>query len=86
MIKPDLTIYVCESIAGNDACEQGKDYNESIGIDGMILTKSDVDDKGGTFISLVHETGKPIMYLGVGQNYEDLQQFHPQKFINSIIE
>ena len=52
----------------------------------MILTKSDVDDKGGTFISLVHETGKPIMYLGVGQNYEDLQQFHPQKFINSIIE
>ncbi|MBS3064472.1 MAG: signal recognition particle-docking protein FtsY [DPANN group archaeon] len=86
VVKPDLTIYVCESIAGNDACEQGKDYNESIGIDGMILTKSDVDDKGGTFISLVHETGKPIMYLGVGQNYEDLQQFHPQKFINSIIE
>ncbi|MBS3064085.1 MAG: signal recognition particle-docking protein FtsY [DPANN group archaeon] len=85
VVNPNLTIYVCESIAGNDAWEQGKNYNTSIGIDGMILTKSDVDDKGGTFISLVHETGKPIMYVGTGQEYEKLQQFQPQKFINNII-
>ena len=85
VVKPDITIYICESIAGNDAWEQGKAYNDSIGIDGMILTKSDVDEKGGTFISLVYETGRPIMYLGTGQEYEKLQQFSPQKFINNII-
>lgn len=81
---PDLKIFVAESIAGNDAIQQAKNFNETIGIDGSILTKTDVDEKGGTAISIGHITKKPILYLGVGQNYPDLELFDPQKFIKEL--
>jgi len=84
--KPDLKIFVAESIAGNDATEQAKKFNEAIGIDGSILTKADIDEKGGTIISVSHATKKPIFYLGTGQNYEDLELFNKQKFIENLLE
>jgi len=82
--KPDLKIFVAESIAGNDAIEQSKTFNETIGIDGSILTKADIDEKGGTIISISHATHKPIFYLGTGQNYEDLKLFNKKEFIESL--
>ncbi len=82
--KPDLKIFVAESIAGNDAVEQARTFKESIGIDGSILSKADIDDKGGTIISVSHATKKPIFYLGVGQNYEDLRLFNKQEFISNL--
>jgi len=82
--NPDLKIFVAESIAGNDAVEQARTFKESIGIDGSILSKADIDDKGGTIISVSHATKKPIFYLGVGQNYEDLRLFNKQEFIDSL--
>ncbi len=82
--QPDLKIFVAESIAGNDAIQQAKTFNETIGIDGSILTKTDVDEKGGTAISISYMTKKPILYIGTGQNYEDLELFNPKKFIKEI--
>lgn len=73
--NPNLKIFVGESITGNDATEQAKTFNDSIGIDGIILTKADVDEKAGTILSVSHVTGKPIYFLGVGQKYEDFKEF-----------
>jgi len=73
--KPNLKIFVGESITGNDAINQVKTFNDAIGIDGVILTKAEVDEKAGTIISISHVTGKPIYFLGTGQNYDDLEVF-----------
>jgi len=82
--NPDLKVFVAESIAGNDAIEQAKTFNQAIEIDGSILSKADVDEKGGTIISVSHATNKPIFYLGIGQGYEDLRLFNKQEFIESL--
>ncbi|MFH1182315.1 MAG: signal recognition particle-docking protein FtsY [Candidatus Woesearchaeota archaeon] len=78
--KPDLKIFVGESITGNDCVEQAKKFNEAIGIDGIILAKADLDDRGGAAISISYVTKKPILFLGMGQGYDDLKPFD-QKFI-----
>lgn len=82
--KPDLRIFVGESIVGNDAVEQAKAFNDAIGIDAIILTKADVDEKGGAAMSVSHVTGKPILYLGIGQHYGDLEKFNKHKIIGSL--
>jgi len=82
--NPDLKIFVAESIAGNDATEQAKTFHESIKINGSILSKADIDEKGGTIISISAITKKPIFYLGIGQNYEDLKLFNKEEFIKSL--
>jgi fused signal recognition particle receptor len=83
--KPDVIIYVGEAIAGSDLIEQAKAFNDKISVDGVILTKADVDDKGGAIISIVQAINKPILYLGIGQNYEDLEKFEPEKMISRIL-
>jgi fused signal recognition particle receptor len=82
--KPDLKIFVGESITGNDCVEQAKEFNESIDIDGIILAKADVDEKGGAAISVSFITKKPILYLGIGQEYKDLEKFDKEKIIKSL--
>ncbi|MBW2978321.1 signal recognition particle-docking protein FtsY [Candidatus Woesearchaeota archaeon] len=82
--KPDLKIFVGESITGNDCTEQAKKFNETIGIDGIVLSKADIDEKGGAAISVSHITGKPILYLGTGQTYEDLKEFDPEIILKSL--
>jgi fused signal recognition particle receptor len=82
--KPDLKIFVAESITGNDAIEQAKVFNESVNIDGIILTKADVDERGGTCISVSYITGKPILFIGVGQEYKDLEKFDKEKIIKNL--
>lgn len=82
--KPDKIIFVGESITGNDCVEQAKQFNEIVGIDGIILTKADVDEKGGAAISISYITNKPILYLGLGQNYDDLKLFKPQDILSQI--
>ena len=84
--KPDLTIFVDESLAGNDAVERARMFNEAIGIDGSILTKIDADPKGGCAISISYVTEKPILFVGTGQNYEDLVKFDPDWLIKRIFE
>lgn len=82
--KPDLRIFVGESITGNDCIEQAKAFNEAVGIDGIILAKADVDEKGGAAVSVSYVTKKPIMYLGVGQMYDDLREFEPRIVVEGL--
>jgi fused signal recognition particle receptor len=73
--KPNLKIFVGESITGNDATEQARMFNEAVTIDGTILTKADIDEKAGTILSVSYITNKPIYFLGTGQEYSDLTPF-----------
>lgn len=82
--NPDRTIFVGESITGNDSVDQVKAFHETIGIDGIILSKADIDEKGGTALSLGHTTKKPIIFLGMGQEYKDLEKFDKKKFIEKL--
>jgi len=82
--KPDLKLFVGESITGNDCIEQAKQFDSAVGIDGIILAKADVDEKGGAAISVSYVTQKPILFLGVGQEYDDLQAFDKERLLASI--
>ncbi|MBI2101900.1 signal recognition particle-docking protein FtsY [Candidatus Woesearchaeota archaeon] len=82
--KPDLKIFVGESITGNDCVEQAKTFNEAVGIDGIILAKADIDEKGGAAVSVSYVTKKPILYLGTGQEYGDLKQFEPEIIVKGL--
>jgi fused signal recognition particle receptor len=82
--KPDLKIFVGESITGNDCVEQAKSFNDAVGIDGLILSKADVDEKGGAAISISYVTKKPVMYLGTGQDYKDLKKFEPDIIVEGL--
>ncbi|UZE91741.1 MAG: signal recognition particle-docking protein FtsY [Methanosarcinales archaeon] len=84
--SPDLVIFVDEATAGNDAVERAKKFNDAVGIDGSILTKVDVDVKGGAAISIAHTTGKPILFLGTGQEYDDLVKFQPEWLVDKLLE
>ncbi|MHA1483674.1 MAG: signal recognition particle-docking protein FtsY, partial [Candidatus Heimdallarchaeaceae archaeon] len=83
--EPDLILFVGDSLAGNDALTQAKEFNKSVGIDANILTKFDADAKGGAALSISYETKKPILFVGVGQGYEDLEKFSSQIFISKIL-
>ena len=82
--KPDLKIFVGEAITGNDCIEQASIFNSAIGIDGIILTKQDIDEKGGASVSVSYITKKPIIYMGVGQDYKDLIKFDKEKIIKGL--
>lgn len=82
--KPDLKLFIGEAITGNDCVEQATVFNKLVGIDAMILSKADIDEKGGAAISVSFVTGKPILYFGVGQRYEDLIPFDKEKIIDSL--
>lgn len=83
--RPDLLIFVDEAIAGNDAVERARLFNESVPIGGSILTKTDADAKGGSAISISYITGKPVLFLGVGQTYPDLVKFDPQWLVDRLM-
>jgi len=82
--SPDLIIFVDEAVAGNDAVERAAQFNDAVPIDGSILTKIDADAKGGAAISIAYITGKPILFFGVGQGYEDLKKFEPEWFVDQL--
>lgn len=86
VIKPDMKIFVGDSLAGNDTVNQAREFFEYTKYDGSILTKSDADSKGGAAISIAYITRKPILYLGVGQGYGDLAEFDYNAFLDSIFK
>jgi fused signal recognition particle receptor len=83
--KPDVKIYIGESIGGNALLDQVRAFDEAIGMDGAILTKIDCDAKGGTALSLTKSTGIPVLYMGVGQAYADLVPFEPGRIAQEIM-
>ncbi|HDO19111.1 MAG TPA: signal recognition particle-docking protein FtsY [Thermoplasmatales archaeon] len=84
--KPDLVVFVGDALSGNDAVEQAKRFNDVVGIDGIILTKVDADAKGGSALSIAYTIGKPLLFIGVGQGYDDQIPFDPEWMINKIFE
>ena len=84
--KPDMIIFVGDALSGNDAVEQAKRFDETVGIDGIILTKVDADAKGGSALSIAYTIGKPLLFIGVGQGYEDQIPFDPDWMIKRIFE
>ena len=83
---PDLIIFVDEATAGNDAVERASQFNAAVPISGTILTKLDADAKGGAAISIASITNKPILFFGIGQEYDDLLKFDPEWFVQKIFE
>jgi len=86
VIKPDLSVLTVDSLTGNDAVMQAEEFHRSVGIDGTILTKVDADVKGGSALSVTFVTGKPILFIGVGQRYDDLEEFKPERFTDMILK
>ena len=82
--KPDLVIFVGDALTGNDATEQAKKFNEAIDIDDVILTKADADSKGGASLSIGYVIKKPIMFLGMGQGYDDIKEYDSEWMLNQL--
>ena len=86
VVDPDMTLFVDEAVAGQDAVERAKQFNDAAEIDGTVLTKADADSSGGAAVSIAHVTGKPILFLGVGQGYDDLDRFDPDEIVDRIVD
>jgi fused signal recognition particle receptor len=84
--KPDLKILVLDALAGNDIYDQCKLFNDAVGVDALIITKADVYEKGGATLSASFTIKKPILYIGVGQEYENLERFDPDKMVEKLLE
>jgi fused signal recognition particle receptor len=85
VVDPDVTLFVDEAVAGQDAVQRAKKFDEAAEIDGAVLTKADADSQGGAAISIAYVTGKPILFLGVGQGYDDLARFDPEELVASLL-
>lgn len=86
VMKPDLVVYVDEAVAGNDAVTRAFEFDKTVGADAVVLTKADMDSRGGAAISIAHTIGKPLMFLGVGQAYDDILPFEPAKVVEELLE
>ena len=85
VMQPDLVVYVDEAVAGNDAVVRAEEFERLVGTDAVILTKADMDMRGGAAISIAHTVGKPIMFLGTGQGYDDLMPFSPERVVDELL-
>jgi fused signal recognition particle receptor len=83
--SPDLKILVVDSLTGNDAVAQAKEFNSAVGVDGVVMSKTDVNEKGGSILSVSYTIKKPIVFLGTGQGYKDIESFKPEKFVETIL-
>jgi signal recognition particle subunit SRP54 len=84
-VTVDQTILVVDAMTGQDAVNVAGDFNDKVGIDGVILTKLDGDTRGGAALSIRAVTGKPILYIGMGEKLSDLEQFYPDRMASRIL-
>ncbi|MBI2579096.1 MAG: signal recognition particle-docking protein FtsY [Candidatus Aenigmarchaeota archaeon] len=84
--KPDLKVLILDSITGNDIYDQSVLFEKAAGVDAIILTKADVYEKGGAALSATHTLKKPVLFLGVGQEYGDLKEFEPEEIVRNLLE
>jgi len=82
---PDIKLFVGDALAGNDALSQAKEFHKAIEIDGAVLTKVDADPSGGAALSIAYVTGRPVVFVGVGQEYDDIEQFDPEWFAQRLV-
>ncbi|GAB6285341.1 MAG: hypothetical protein STSR0009_15420 [Methanoregula sp.] len=85
VMNPDLVVYVDEAVAGNDAVVRAAEFERTIGADAVVLTKADMDSRGGAAISIAHTIKKPLMFLGTGQSYDDIIPFSPQQVVEELL-
>ena len=85
VMKPDLIVYVDEAVAGNDAVVRAAEFDRTVGADAIVLTKADMDSRGGAAISIAHTIGKPLLFLGTGQAYEDIVPFEPGAVVEELL-
>ena len=85
VMKPDLVVYVDEAVAGNDAVTRAFEFDKTVGADAVILTKADMDSRGGAAISIAHTIGKPLMFIGTGQSYDDITPFEPALVVEELL-
>jgi fused signal recognition particle receptor len=85
VVEPDMTLFVDEAVAGQDAVERAREFDDAAAIDGAVLTKADADSSGGAAISVAYVTGKPVLFLGVGQGYDDIERFEPAALVDSLL-
>uniref|UniRef100_A0A7C2V8L0 Signal recognition particle receptor FtsY n=1 Tax=Ignisphaera aggregans TaxID=334771 RepID=A0A7C2V8L0_9CREN len=84
VVNPHMKVLVVDALTGNDAIEQAKFFDEAVGVDGVILTKVDADVKGGAALSVIVGIGKPIYYIGIGQEYDDLIEYEPDIILDRL--
>ena len=84
-INVDATVLVVDAMTGQDAVNVAKTFSEKVGIDGVILTKMDGDTRGGAALSIKAVTGKPLLYVGMGEKLSDLEQFYPERMASRIL-
>ena len=82
--EPHLVVFVGDALAGNDAVDQARTFQEAVGFDVAILCKIDADAKGGAALSIAHSVGKPILFVGTGQSYDDLMAFDPHWMVEKL--
>ncbi len=82
--KPDLVVFVGDALTGNDATQQASKFNDAIDVDGVILTKADADSKGGASLSIGYVIKKPILFLGMGQGYDDIKEYDADWMLNQL--
>jgi fused signal recognition particle receptor len=85
VINPDLIVYVDEAVAGNDAVIRAEEFAKSVGMDAIMLTKVDMDPKGGAAISVAYAVGKPLLFIGTGQGYDDVMAFDPRLVVAELL-
>lgn len=83
--QPDLKLYIGEAFTGQALLHQSQEYEKMVGIDAFVLTKIDCDAKGGTIISLLYKMKKPVLFVGTGQEYRDLERFKPEFVLRRVI-
>ena len=84
-IQVDATILIVDAMTGQDAVNVASTFADKVGIDGVILTKMDGDTRGGAALSIKAVTGKPILYVGMGEKLSDLEQFYPERMASRIL-
>jgi fused signal recognition particle receptor len=82
---PDLVLYIGDALAGNDAIEQAKQFHEAVGLDGIVLTKIDADAKGGAALSIAKTIGKPVVFVSIGQGYDDIKRFSVEWMVDRLL-
>ena len=86
VVDPDMTLFVDEAVAGQDAVNRAREFGEVSAADGAILTMAEADDSGGAAVSVSHAAGLPLLFLGTGQEYDDLEAFSPDEMVGRLLD
>ena len=86
VVQPDFKIFVGDSLAGNDTVNQAREFHSHVKLDASVLTKNDADARGGAALSIVKVTSTPVIYVGIGQEYDDIISFDKKIFLKNVFD